>query len=769
MIYEKTEIDNHYFDKSKYRILIVEDSKFLNKLLCTTLKGYGYACESTFTLSETTSLLSKKDFDLILLDLHLPDGEGEDVIGFMKAKPQTKIIVLTADDDKMLREHIYQFGVLDYFNKDNQILHTISKIDKLIESIHENHLTSILIIDDSSLIRRFVSTLLRPRNYKILSAKNAKEGMDILKQETVDLVLLDMELPDIHGTKVLNKIKSDKVLMDTNVLVLSGTDDPNIISAVLKGGASDFVKKPFVSEDLILKVDLWINYSREQHKTRSKTQSLQEFKNAVDRNNIVSITDTNGIITYVNEHFCKLSGYSKDELIGKGHDIVSHEDTNNELYKDLWSTISSGKPWAGTMKNKTKKGDDYYVDMTINPIFGLNNEIKEYIGISHDITALELMHKRLENELKISASSFAEASNLAQKYEKALIESNLIFRTDRFGNILYVNGLFEDVTGYDLQSLKDKNYKFLLNEETPQSTLEDIENALKKQKNLKCDIVGTSIKDEKFWLTTNIVPISNLNNEISEYMFISHDTTQTVLLNKRLKEKEQMLMLQSRHAAMGEMISMIAHQWKQPLSTIAAIASKIQLDSALEDIDPKEQSEHAKNIEAQILYLSQTVDDFKNFFKPSKEKENIKISDIVENSLSLIGKLIKSKDIDIVVEISDKIALTTNPKELLQVLINIFKNAVDAFEDKNIKDKKLTVTSHEDDKYITIEIKDNAGGIADDVINNIFEPYFTTKGDESGTGLGLYICKKIVETQLNGKLDVENIPKGACFSIVLEK
>ncbi len=625
---------NTVFNKGNYNILIVEDSKFVNKLLCDTLSKYGYHVQTSHTLAEARAALSASRFDLILLDLHLPDGDSDGLIEEMKNVPETKIIVLTADDDQMTREHVFQQGVLDYFNKDNKLPFTISLINNIIEEIQQNSAASILIIDDSMLVRSLLSILLSPRNYNIMTANNAQEGLKILKEQEIDLVILDMELPDMHGTKVLNMIKADTATMQIEVIVLSGTSEPNIISTVLKQGACSFIKKPFASEELIHSVDTWISYRREKLLRACQQHTLQEYKYAIDRNSIVSITNEKGIITSANENFCKISGYSKEELIGKPHNIVRHPDEDPSVFKELWATIQAKKPWSGRLKNLAKDGHTYYVDTTISPLLNIDGSIKEYLAIRHDITQIMQTHNQLNDELN---------------------------------------------------------------------------------------------------------------------------------------EKDALISMQSRQAAMGEMLSMITHQWKQPLSTMSAISNRMQMDIALEKIDVQNLEKYAKTIEEQVQYLSQTIDDFKNFLKPSTGKELTKVSDVIENTMKLMERLIQDKQIDVVMNLESTSMIETYPRELVQVLIKLIKNAADAFEQRTAENKSISIETKENEKHVTIEVQDNAGGIPPELLEKIFEPYFTTKDKSKGTGLGLHICKSIMQEHMNGDITVSNTPNGARFILQLPK
>ncbi|MDO8452941.1 MAG: transporter substrate-binding domain-containing protein [Sulfurimonas sp.] len=236
-----------------------------------------------------------------------------------------------------------------------------------------------------------------------------------------------------------------------------------------------------------------------------------------------------------------------------------------------------------------------------------------------------------------------------------------------------------------------------------------------------------------------------------------------------LKQKEEVMIIQSRHAAMGEMISMIAHQWRQPISSIAMGANNMIVDLALGKIDKDSLSELALDIINQTQHLSKTIDDFRNFFKPNKIRENINVCSVLEDALLIIGDSFVNNNIVIEKEFDCRTLIATYSRELLQVYLNILKNAKEALLENKIKDATVVIRITEDNNSVITTICDNAGGIKPELLTKIFEPYFTTKDEENGTGLGLYISKIIVYKHLNGRLSVKNSDNGACFSVVLPK
>jgi nitrogen fixation/metabolism regulation signal transduction histidine kinase len=237
-----------------------------------------------------------------------------------------------------------------------------------------------------------------------------------------------------------------------------------------------------------------------------------------------------------------------------------------------------------------------------------------------------------------------------------------------------------------------------------------------------------------------------------------------------VQDKEEMMLAQSRHAAMGEMISMIAHQWRQPIAAIAMGANNMLLDIELEELEPKSVKEGAELILDQATHLSKTIDDFKNFFRPNKQRETILVNDVLEETFTIIEKSLQNHNIAVKRSYGSKTPISLFSRELLQVFINIIKNAKEALLSANIENPVISVITSEDEGQVYISICDNGKGIDKAIIAKIYEPYFSTKDEKTGTGLGLYMGKIIVEKHLLGTLHAENIEEGGvCFVISLPK
>ncbi len=237
--------------------------------------------------------------------------------------------------------------------------------------------------------------------------------------------------------------------------------------------------------------------------------------------------------------------------------------------------------------------------------------------------------------------------------------------------------------------------------------------------------------------------------------------------SRTITQKDALIARQSRFAAMGEMVGMIAHQWRQPLTGMSMTVSNMKLDIELSMIDEKKWEQQLDIIEKQIAYLSHTIDDFRNFFKPNQTLISVNIKELIEGSLAVIASTLASHNIEITIVCEDDILLNTSRNDLMQVLLNLIKNAKDAYVDTGISPAVLTIEAAIDEAQVKIMVRDKAGGISPTIIHDIFNPYFSTKDEKNGTGLGLYMSKMIIEGHLGGKLEVSSHDDSTQFTILL--
>ncbi len=236
-------------------------------------------------------------------------------------------------------------------------------------------------------------------------------------------------------------------------------------------------------------------------------------------------------------------------------------------------------------------------------------------------------------------------------------------------------------------------------------------------------------------------------------------TTETLL------ERERMLIQQSRHAAMGEMIGNIAHQWRQPLNTLGMTIQTLLLAFDNNAFNRSFLQKSVRQSMDLIRHMSRTIDDFRNYFRPDKEKDTFRVHEAISNTLSLLEGSLQNPRINIEVIAKDDPVINGYRNEFGQVLLNIMINAREAIIEKGIGAPRLTIKVFSEDDRAIVTISDNAGGIPDGIIDKIFDPYFSTKGPQQGTGVGLFMSKTIIEKNMGGRITVRNTANGAEFRI----
>ena len=237
------------------------------------------------------------------------------------------------------------------------------------------------------------------------------------------------------------------------------------------------------------------------------------------------------------------------------------------------------------------------------------------------------------------------------------------------------------------------------------------------------------------------------------------------LLQDEKQQQQQFLTHQSKLASMGEMIGNIAHQWRQPLTHLSYIMMNLKTAYDKDRLTNKYFEEKSKEAKEQLEFMSNTIDDFRDFFKMSKQKEKFYVNEAIDEVINLQKASFKAHSIDVDFTYENSVEIYTYKGEFLQVLFNLLNNAKDEFVKKEIEDCRIFINLKQEDKKVVITVLDNAGGIPKNIIDKIFEPYFTTK--DKGLGLGLYMSKMIIDRSINGKLDVKNEKEGALFTITI--
>lgn len=491
-------------------------------------------------------------------------------------------------------------------------------------------------------IGKFESTVQVLQAYAthVIVAQTCEEGRDLLSEYTFDAMIVECTDNMYKPLDTIERIKAIRKHL-LSVIITSDPDRESLIRAISLG-VNELIIHPYTTgkmDQLFKKLRYLVTMNRQ---LSQKNLLLNQYKNALDASLIISKTDTSGVITYVNDKFCDITGYEPSELIGKTHRLFKHPETSKSQMEDLWNTIHAKKVWHSTIANLDKSGRTFYTDTFIIPILNDKHHVIEFMDMRIDIT-------EIKNYLRIIQAKVDEATQAIQAQQQQLIS-------------------------------------------------------------------------------------------------------------------------QSRAAALGEMFDNIAHQWRQPIAAINNSIINAEFAMELGEMNEEQILKTFEQINTYTAFLSKTIDDFRNFSNPGKEKTLFSLYDSIYQTIHIIQGAYEMNHIALYYEPDDALhglKIYGPQGELSQVILNILSNARDAIKEKHLVNGYVRIDLSATDDAITISIADNAGGIPEEVLPKIFDPYFSTKGNAQGTGIGLYMSKTIIEKHFEGRLEAFNEDMGAIFTITL--
>lgn len=390
--------------------------------------------------------------------------------------------------------------------------------------------TTLLYVEDDDSTREELEFFLQNKVNKLFVAKNGQEGLDTFEKNRPDLIITDIQMPIMNGIQMIKKIKE----IDPNVpiVIITAFNDTDYLFEAIKLKVTNYLTKPlnlFSLSETLATIAKNVNLEKENKEIYN---TLKQYKDIVDERSIISKATRDGIITYVNEPFEKISGYKKEEILGKSHNIVSHPNMDKTIFIDMWKKIKiEKKSWQGRVKNLSKNGNEYFVDLIIKPILDLDGNIQEFISLANDITDLELSKNYFENMTQKSELNLNETIRVVNAYKEAIDESNIILRVDLDKNIIYANEAFYNISLYSKNELLNKPYSMF----GDYKQIDEMFNG----KIWKGKLSYQNKNNQEFTLNVTIFPLKNDEGKVIEYMQISHDITEIKNLYEELEETQR--------------------------------------------------------------------------------------------------------------------------------------------------------------------------------------------------------------------------------------
>jgi PAS domain S-box-containing protein len=467
---------------------------------------------------------------------------------------------------------------------------------------------------------------------------------------------------------------------------------------------------------------------------------LEQQKMALDESAIVAITDTKGNITYVNDKFCEISKYNREELIGQNHRIVNSGYHSSDFFIDLWKTLGAGKVWKGDIKNRAKDGSYYWVSTTIVPYLTEDGKPYQFIAIRFDITK----QKDGEEALK--------------QQKIALDDSAIVAITDTRGIITYVNDKFCEISKYSREELIGQNHRIINSGHHSKDFFVDIWQTIGQGKVWKGDIKNRAKDGQFYWVSTSIVPYLNESGKPYQYVAIRFDITKQKELENDLKERTRQL---------EDFCFIVSHNLRAPLSNLLLLTSMIEESTTFED-----QKLLSGKLSKPVNVLNETFNELVESLQVKKdihiEKEELLLEDCFSKVMDVLNVEVDSADHEIRSDFKNLPTLFYPRKYLHSYLHNLISNALRY----RSRDRKLLidVNAYEKEGVQFLEVRDNGLGI--DLAANgkkLFGLRKTFHGNPDAKGFGLFITKTQVET-LGGTIKVESeLGKGSIFVIKFNK
>lgn len=528
---------------------------------------------------------------------------------------------------------------------------------------------------------------------------------------------------------------------------------------------------------LVLSWVLFRYEKRAYESPQKEIESSKHFQLYLERTPLtVLLVTPKGEISYANSAALKTFEYEAKELIGKNvHDTIipsKYQSYTDHIINDL----KKGDMHAhGKHSNKTKYGKELLFEWYNTPLLDTEGETETILSIGIDVTQKEAQQRVINEQQKEATTIFETTTD-----GLAIMNEN--------GDFIRINSAFCKLLEYEQNELIEKNCLDLIIKEEREKLQEVLANVAKGKKigNYEYTCLSKNDKRLAFSVSCALLSENHLFFSFRDMTKKKELETKLLTLNKELEERisieiakrrkqDQILIQQAKLASMGEMIEAIAHQWRQPLTSVAAALFNIQEAFEEGELDAKYLDTLTGAAEKNIMFMSETIDDFRNYFTPTKEKVDFSIQKTLQNALSIVSAQMKAHNIDIHLEEKKEVIVNGYPNEFTQVLVNILGNAKDAIDEKIEKKgmKKgegyIDLDIIEQEKSVIITVKDNGGGILLEVKERVFEPYYTTKEQGKGTGIGLYMSKMIIEGNMHGTLEVLNDQEGAVFKITLQR
>lgn len=734
-------------------LFIVDDDENFCAFMTARLESK-FECHISTSKTDFINKISAIVPDAVIMDMMLPEGQlaGADAAVELVRQHKRPIVFLSVRDDQESRLAAVRAGADGYFLKSDDPAALIDLLDRVINR-QPSQAYRVLMVDDDIELCAYYQLKFQNEGIQTRVINSAINTLKEIEEFQPDIILMDINMPEINGLELGALIRQYKNYNHIPIMYLTALSGDDLQVIVMRLGADDFLSKTLNPDHL---TQLLLARLARARITRQGEQSLQvamndlkSIQNGLNQHAIVSIADLNGRITFVNDKFVEISGYSRDELIGNNHSMVKSGIHEPEFYRKLWAVISSGSVWQGIITNRKKNGEFYTVMSTITPMLDEFGTPKKYLSVRTDISQINKLNEVMRSERE-QLSLALESTN------SGIWEWNI--NLDK----TFYHKNWNQLLGYP--ELSTHSWPMLIHQDDYIETVNKILFVLNNEENT----YSSEHRKKNFsgnwdWvLETGKVVETDENGSPTRVM-----GTMQIINERKAAEANSMLLRDQLNQAMkmeavGHLTAGIAHDFNNILGAMLGYLdlSEMLLVDKKEDYVKKlerylgmikSSGTRAKELIAQMLTFSRLTqsDDGEN------EAPILALAPIVKEVVSLLRSSIPSTiKLNYQIE-SDALVARIQPVHLHQIILNLGINARDAIDEfgkidillsKHISHNQLCNSCKNvfSGEYAKILVRDSGSGIPDHLINKIFDPFFTTKEVGKGTGMGLSVVHGLV-------------------------
>jgi PAS domain S-box-containing protein len=481
---------------------------------------------------------------------------------------------------------------------------------------------------------------------------------------------------------------------------------------------------------------------RQELETRAKELELKQVMDAIDRAAIVAFTDRDGNITQVNENFCKISGYSAEELIGQTHRLINAGIHSKSFFRELWQKISASQPWSGEIENRSKSGERYIVQSLITPLTDINGKINRYMALRFDVTRQresERMLREAQQVAKIGSWSLQLKSGKMQ-WSEQMFE------------------LFPEDPSLGPPSLW--RHLETIHPDDRDSWQKNVENCILNGESFSLRYRFMLPNGAHKWIEAHCEAARDSQAKVQRIGGTCQDVSALVLAENAVRAERAKAMQAAKLASLGELSASIAHEINNPLTIIAGMIHGLDQFASR----PEKLKSRVESIEKASDRIARIVQGLKKFSRTSDgtERKLHPLRRIFDETLVMTGAKARRSGVDIQLNCPDQIRLNCDEIEIEQVMINLLNNAIDAVSE--LKERWVKIEVVEVDAEVVIKMRDSGPGIPAQQVEKLFQPFFTTKPVGQGTGLGLAIVKGILDEH-DASIQILTTEPTTCFEI----